>query len=719
LNDTQQRRIDESFGLELRATLKVLRENAWVVILCVLMAGLAGAAYVAWSPKIYRAQAVIRVEREGHKVLNKIEDVESEDLKAEESLKTIEQSLTGTELLLGLIDHNGLRQDPAFLPALKRPATDKQMVEALGKHLSARIRYGTRLIDITVEDPSPVMAQRIAESLIREFIQEEGQRHEKVSELANSFLLQQAERLKAKLAKSEAALQAYREQNQGVPLEATQNIVVAKLGELNHMVTEAKGARLKLEADYAQMKKLRNGPPTALLAIPSIGSSPAIVALEKSITEKAAEAATLTETYKHPFHTGAVRQLRELKAALDRKALAAAEVLASAYESAAATEQKMEEALQKQEQVALELNKVSIAYSVLLREVETDRALWESVLARLKETDVAKSVQQDAIQIVSRPLLPDQPVWPAKGRVLLISLLCGMALGCSLPLLARALDASFRTPDEAERRLGMPILGVIPKALKMKSHDDCLVLVKQRGSGAAESFRSLRAALFLLHKDVTCKTFLFTSAVRLEGKSFCAINCAVAFAQQGLKTLIVDADLRLPSIGRIFFDGAPVKGLTDILTYQTSLDDAARPTGIDNLSVLCAGNQLSTPAELLAGEAVGSLIKKATAKFDRVVVNGAPVEAVSDSLLLAGHVQSICFVISAQTSAEIASQAIRKLRGACSAPIGFVFNGVSGRHDAKYSYQYSEEACAHANGGSRNRLLKPPPQLPSRLLPEQ
>jgi polysaccharide biosynthesis transport protein len=715
MNNIQQRRVDESFGWEFRAALKILREKAWLVMLCILMAGLAGAAYIAWSPKIYRAEAVIRVEQEGRKVL-KIEDVESEDLKAEESLKTIEQSLTGTELLLGLIDRNGLRQDPAFLTELKRPATDHQMVEALRKHLSAKIRYGTRLIDITVEDPSPIMAQKIAESLIREFIQEDDERHVKVLELANSFLVQQAEGLKAKLAKSEAALQAYREQNQGVPLEATQNIVVAKLGELNHMLMEAKGARLKLEADYGQMKKLRNGPPTALLAIPSIASSPAVEALEKSITEKAAEVAKLTETYKHPLHTGAIRQLQELNAALDRQVLTAAEVLASAYESAAVTEQKMEEALQKQEKVALELNKVSIAYSVLLREVETDRALWESVLARLKETDVAKGVQQDAIRIVSRPLLPDQPVWPAKGRILMLSVLCGMALGCGLPLLSRMLDDSLRTPDEAERRLGVPALGVIPKALKIKSDDDCLVLVKQRDSGAAESFRSLRVSLLLLRKDGAYKTFLFTSAVRLEGKSFCAINCAVAFAQQGFRTLLIDADLRLPSVGRIFFDGAPVEGLTDILTHQTSLDDAARPTRIDKLSVLCAGNQLSTPAELLAGEPFGRLIKEATAKFDRVVVNSAPIQVVSDTLLLAGHVQAICLVVSAQTSAEVVSQAARKLGDACSTPIGFVFNGVSLRHDAEYSYRYSQGASTRGNG-SRTRLLKPPPELGTPVLP--
>src|SRR5258708_39739415 len=147
-----------------------------------------------------------------------------------------------------------------------------------------------------------------------------------------------------------------------------------------------------------------------------------------------------------------------------------------------------------------------------------------------------------------------------------------------------------------------------------------------------------------------CKTFLFTSALPSEGKSFCAINCAVAFAQQGLKTLLIDGDLRLPSIERVFFneafDETPIKGLTEILTGEAVLDEATQLTRIEKLSVLCTGYQIFTPAELLASEACGRLILDATAKSDLLGMNNAPIQAETDTFLLAGHSPEVCAVLS-------------------------------------------------------------------------
>src|SRR5258708_19036120 len=250
---------------------------------------------------------------------------------------------------------------------------------------------------------------------------------------------------------------------------------------------------------------------------------------------------------------------------------------------------------------------MSISYGMLRQEVDSDRALYESVLNRSKESDATKNSVQDATQVVSHPLLPERPVEPHKLRILLLSIFGGLTLGCGLAVLSRTLDRSFRTRTEAERRVGVPALADIPKALKIKSDDDCLVLVKQPGSPAAESFRSLRAALSLFPKDEMCKTFLFTSALPSEGKSFCAINCAVAFAQQGLKTLLIDGDLRLPSVERVFFneafDEAPIKGLTEILAGEAVLVEATQLPRIDNLALVVPAYKIFTPADMLASEA--------------------------------------------------------------------------------------------------------------------
>jgi succinoglycan biosynthesis transport protein ExoP len=691
MNGDNQGPPDESFRSNIREILTLLREKIWLIMICVLLAGFAGAAYIILHPPIYRAQAVIRVERGGQRVVKEDENGRL-NLNQDEMIKTTEQVLTSPELLLQLLKRNDLDKVPAFLPGLKRPASDTRMVEELAKQISVRVRRGTWLIDISVEDRSPVLAQKIAELLIKEFTYENFQQHTEISEMAYNFLREKAQRLKAKLANSEGALQSFKEQYHAVELGEKENTVIEKLHTLNRLVTEAKAARLKLESDYAQIKKLGGNPPTDLLSVPAIASASPIIAVEKLVAEKEAEVAALNEIYKHPYHTGAVEQLQQLKANLDRTILHAAQEVTNAYDSAVATEKRMEEALQNQDEIALQLGKLLIPYDALRQEVDADRVLYESVLNRLKETDATKDAVQDSIQLISHPLLPERPVSPQKW-VILLFILGGFMLGCGIAFLSRTLDRSFRTPDEAERCLGVPVLADIPKARKIKSDDDCLVLVKQPGSPTAESFRSLRASLSLLRKDELCKTLLFTSALPSEGKSFCAINCAVAFAQQHLETLLIDADLRLPSIERVFFnkaiDEAPIKGLTEVLAGEATLDEAVQSSRISKLSVLCAGHRIFTPAELLASETCGRMILEATEIFDRVVINSAPIQAVSDTLILARHVQGICLVISPQTSAEIVFQAVQKLGRARSKLIGFVFDRVSLRHDADYTYPYS------------------------------
>jgi polysaccharide biosynthesis transport protein len=713
MNGDYQGRPDESFGSDVRTTLFLLREKIWLIILCVVLAGIAGAIYIVLHPPLYRAQAVIRVDQGAQKVLKANEDG-IVNLNRDEILKTTEQTLTSPELLLQLVKRNDLERDPAFLPGLKRPASDNQLVEELAKQISVRVRRGTWLIDIGVVDRSPVLAQKIVDLVIKEFAYENFRRHIEGSEMESNFLLEEANRLKTKLANSEEALQVYKEEHQAGALGEKENIIIETLRTLNRLVTEAKATRLKLEADYGQIKKLGRNPPTGLLAISSIASAPAIIALEKLVAEKEAEVAALTEMYKHPIHTGAVKQLEQLKARLDTTILQAAQEVTSAYDSAAANEKKLEEALREQDGAALQLSKVSIAYNMLRQEVDSDRALYQSVLNRSKETDATKNAVPDSIQVVSHPLLPEQPFSPHKWRIVLICFFGGLTLGCGLAFLLRAVDRSLKTPDEAERRLGVPVLADIPKALNMKSEDDCLVLVKQPGSAAAESFRSLRASLSLFSQDELCKTFLFTSAVPSEGKTFCAINCAVAFAQQGLETLLIDADLRIPSIERVFFneefDEAPIMGLTDVLIGESVLDEATQATTIDKLFVLCAGHQVFTPAELLATETCGQLILDATAKFDRVVINSAPIQTVSDALLLAGHVHAICLVISPHTSAEVVFQAVQRLGHTRSKLIGFVFDRVSMRHDSNYTHPYSQMTPGGPSGVSRKRW---PPKIAS------
>src|SRR5208283_804320 len=220
------------------------------------------------------------------------------------------------------------------------------------------------------------------------------------------------------------------------PLDESQNIILAKLAKVSELATEAKTTRLQLEADYTQVKKLQSGSPADLLVIAKVANAPGLVELQNSLAEKKVEMARLTTLYrkKNPVYVAVASQLQELQTAVDRAILTAANQVINEYDSAAAMEERMEGALREQEQMALELDKKHIQYNILQREVESDRALWESVLGRLKETDVAKGVQQDAIRIGSHPLLPEDAVWPDKLKILLLSAFAGLAVGCGLHL---------------------------------------------------------------------------------------------------------------------------------------------------------------------------------------------------------------------------------------------------------------------------------------------
>ena len=357
----------------------------------------------------------------------------------------------------------------------------------------------------------------------------------------------------------------------------------------------------------------------------------------------------------------------------------------SAFEASKNTEQKFEQALREQEQAALTLAKLSIPFNVLVREVESDRALYESVLKRMKETDVTRGLEQNNVRIIESAGLPNAPIRPDKVRIMLLALAGGLAAGLGLSFGLNAMDSSFKTVDKAEGILGLPVLGAVPR-----NAGGTPIVFDDATSAAAEAFRSLRTSLSLMGKVEQRKVTLFTSAVPAEGKSFCAINHAISLAQQGLRTLLIDADLRRPSVATTLLEGATTLGLSDLLTGQSAFDQAIQSAKKENLFVMPAGSRAPNPAELLSRSDFGALIAEASKKFDRVVIDTAPVNAVSDTLLLVEHAQSVCLVVRAgSTSRKEALRAAAALASAGHGPVGAILNWVTSRNGVGYYYHYS------------------------------
>ncbi|HEX8279959.1 MAG TPA: CpsD/CapB family tyrosine-protein kinase, partial [Chthoniobacterales bacterium] len=213
--------------------------------------------------------------------------------------------------------------------------------------------------------------------------------------------------------------------------------------------------------------------------------------------------------------------------------------------------------------------------------------------------------------------------------------------------------------------------------------------VDEPHSATAESFRALRTSMYFTAPQGGYRTVAFTSALPGEGKSFCAINYAVALAQQGERTLLIDADLRLPTVGGVFLGADDTRGLSEVLLGESEMADTIQLTSVQNLSVLAAGRLLRNPAEVLARAPLADLLEIARTRFDRVVIDTAPVHAVSETLLLAAEAEAVCLVVRAsKTASSVARRAFQRLREANAHVAGFVLNGLpAGNGGYYYHYQ--------------------------------
>ena len=368
------------------------------------------------------------------------------------------------------------------------------------------------------------------------------------------------------------------------------------------------------------------------------------------------------------------------------------------YEASKATEAKLTAALQEQEQAALELNKIAIPYNALVREVETDRALYESVLTRMKVSNVARGIWDNDIRVIESPLIAAKPAKPAQLKILALALLGGLVLGTGLVAATYMNDSTMRSVDQVEQMLGLPSLTSVPES-KRKDLDKKSVLISDPGSYEAEAFRSLRTALSFQGAEKESRAILFTSSNPAEGKTYCSFNFSVALAHTGLRTLLIDGDLRRPTLSRLFDVGGKTRGFTSCLARRASVSDCARATGIDNLFILPAGERGSKPAELLASADFPELLREATGKFDRVVLDSAPINAVSDTQLMARYIDSICFVVRAgKTAAPAIVRACSLLTQAGCKPDGIVFNRIP--RLSRDRYYFSEYAGDYANAGA-------------------
>ncbi len=678
-----------------------IREKAWLLVLTTIL-GLAIAwAVIQQSTEIYRATAVVKLEMSEQRIVN-VQGVETENLRYADMVNTFIISMTGSDLLERVAESLSLNEDPKFLPP-KADGSQRSLGEAIGKlrrGARASLRENTRLVNVSFEHENPDVARRVADAMCEEFIRMGFDKKAQANRLANQFLIQEAENLRNKLRQAEEALQSYIEREDALSLEDRYDTVTGLYQSLNGQLNAAKSKLRQLEIDYKKAQA-SDGNVAALKNLPSVQNHPAVAGLNQRIAKLEQDMFLLQQRYKekHPKYIALQSMIDESKGRVDETILQAARDLESQFAQTVEEVESLTAALAAQEVEAKELNRKSIEYNNLRRDVETEQSLYEAVLARVKELDLTEGISSSPVTIYEQAAASGRPVRPDKQQILISGGFGGLAFGLAIVLLLFFLDTSIRTVDQAEGITGHSVLAAIPlqksgKKLAANEENMAGYQIKEiwdtKYSPLAEAFRSMRASVKLLGKSSERRVSLFTSSMPGEGKTYVSSNYAVSLAQQEEQTLLIDGDLRKPNVAPAFLGDNRTPGVTDILLEEATIDDAIIQSDYEHLHILPAGTVVPKPGELLSGKGLGTIVSEALLRYSRVVIDTAPIIAVSDTLLLLELTNVVCLVIrSGKTPRKVVNRAIKAIEDTGTRLDGLILNQLPMGKRGYYYYYYS------------------------------
>ena len=545
---------------------------------------------------------------------------------------------------------------------------------------------GTRLVEIVYSSPDPQYATLAANTLAREYVQQNLDL--KLSNTTNTiiWLTEELNKQREKVEGAERAMAEYREGQNAMSLDDGQNIVVARLNSLNDAVTKAKTSRLQKEAAYRQLGNLK-GDSADADSFPLIAQNPTIQEIKQQLASLNSEKAKLSQRYgaNHPAMETITRQIESASARLRSETAKVLESIANDYRAALAEERNLAGSLEDQKKQAVDLNRKSITYSILQREAESERQVYNALLQQEKELRVVSNSRANNVQVMDDAEVPGGPYTPNHGRDWLMAIVLGLALGVGLAYSIEYLDDTVKLPDDVTRRLKLPLLGLVPAVAGGKLP----VLTSPVPHDFGEAFRSLRTSLVFTNGSPGNRTIAVTSTQPLEGKTTTACNLAIALALGGARVMLIDADMRRPGLHRTMELPNEV-GLSHILTGQARVREAVQRTSESNLFVMSAGHVPPNPSELLHSERMKQLIANLEAgPFDWIIMDTPPVLAVTDAVILAPYMSGLVFVIGAEmTRRAHAERAIQTIQGGKPNIIGAVLNRVDLNRNKYYYSRY-------------------------------
>ncbi|HXM22906.1 MAG TPA: polysaccharide biosynthesis tyrosine autokinase [Terriglobales bacterium] len=711
----------------LREYVRVLIKNKWVVVASVaLVVGVVTISTLRSTP-IYEAVGSIAINKMDPVTFNLKDSSSSFDYYDPTDLDTEVRILKSDLLALQVIRELNLDRQPEFGTKGKSPSSSSSLelttdalqpdsaktsaaLASFKGSLQVSLVPNTRIIEIRYRSPDKNVAARVVNTLANTYVEQNFKTRFESTMQASDWLSKQLVDLQIKVETSQEKLVQYQKQHEILGIDEKQNITTAKLDELNRELTSAESARMEKESIYHLAQAGDSDSIAAAANVDGAKGSSASSALLEKLREQQADlkiqVAQLSTQFgpSYPKLAQLNSQLKEVDEQIQTETRKVAARLRGDYLAAVQRESMLRSALEQQKQQANKLNESAIEYSLLKRDVDANRTLSEGLLERLKEAGVTAGLRSNNFRIVDVARVPTAPSGPNLLRNLAFALALGLSTGIGLAFLLDSMDNTVRTPEQAQVISALPSLGMIPlgsrssrevgsrQKLALASSKEAVELVTQSRprSQIAESYRALRTSLLLTFAGGPPKVILITSALPEEGKTTTSVNSAIVLAQKGTRVLLIDADLRRPSIHKTLGMG-PKIGISNVLTGSATLQQAIIPSTIlPDLFILPAGTPPPNPAELLASNKMKNVLEELRKQYDHIVIDTPPTLSVTDAVVMSTSADAVVLVIRSGHTTKPALRRARDILLQVNARVcGVLVNAVDlNSPDYYYHYEY-------------------------------